>query len=466
MQLPTDGSYEGELASSILLEEGDAPSRPELPGLRNPLLEPCPPFFTSGLGGLDEGRGRAPYQRIEEPPHRTPTRTPSPVYQYGGGVIKSFGEADGIGLPPAKSAPAPLGTPQRIPEGSAPAPGPSGSSGGFSSYAPMQTLWQGLNQPPQYYNMLVGNPAAPGQPSAPARPSEPSSKSVTQVPQVPVDANMLSMMMMQAQQQQQQQPTQPQPPQQQPQPLQPQQSAPQPAAPGPGPNAFAPIAPLMPSGPSTSPPSAPPPAPPVPRKPERPERESKENVLSPSQALPPGPQPPRPQPVAPELKKAKGRRDKEPKHAPQPQQHEPGAIAPGSASLNRASDKGGTACASISKSASHVDLPGPEAVKVIDEGGVRDTLRQLNEQSFDLLKGVSGSFPLHHNIKLTKPILQVPGDDRAASKLRPQATSPLIEHLKAHLLGGLKGSPRGSIFLFHHPYVSPSKGTINFGKPL
>ena len=131
---------------------------------------------------------------------------------------------------------------------------------------------------------------------------------------------------------------------QQPQPVQPQQP-PQPqqqlTAPGPCANNFPAISPLTASTPSGLPTSAPPsaPPPPAPRKPERPERESKENVLSPSQALPPGPQPPRPQAV--DSKKTKARRDKEPKHAPQPQQHEPGAIAPGSASLNRASDKGG-----------------------------------------------------------------------------------------------------------------------------
>ena len=65
----------------------------------------------------------------------------------------------------------------------------------------MQTLWQGLNQPPPYYNMLV-SPAAPGQPAAAARTTEISGKSGAQVP---VDANVLSMMMM-AQQQQATQP--------------------------------------------------------------------------------------------------------------------------------------------------------------------------------------------------------------------------------------------------------------------
>ncbi|CAE7218866.1 Pum2 [Symbiodinium sp. CCMP2592] len=366
MQLPSDAGYEGELASSILLEEdAHAPSRPG-PGLpdplRNPLLEPCPPFFTSGLGGLDESRGRAPYQRIEsEAPHRTPTRTPSPVYQYGGGVINSFGEPDGIGLPPAKSAPAPLGTPQRIPDsaGSAPAApgagGPTGSSSGFSSYAPMQTLWQGLNQPPPYYNMLV-SPAAPGQPAAAARTTEISSKSGAQVP---VDANVLSMMMM-AQQQQATQPG---------------------GACCEIPHVVRWLAQKCLDGNLA--------------KPERPERESKENVLSPSQALPPGPQPPRPQAVD---KKAKARRDKEPKHAPQPQQHEPGAIAPGSASLNRASDKGGP------RSAACISLQLLEVERVTDGDGVLGKSRQGTPSA---------------------------AGDGMANKLRPQATSPLIEHLKA-----------------------------------
>ena len=146
------------------------------------------------------------------------------------------------------------------------------------------------------------------------------------------------------------QPQQPQPVQPQP-PPQPQQQL---TAPGPGPcaNNFSAISPITASTPSGLPTSAPPsaPPPPAPRKPERPERESKENVLSPSQALPPGPQPPRPQAVD---KKTKARRDKEPKHAPQPQQHEPGAIAPGSASLNRASDKGGPALCSLQLAALH-----------------------------------------------------------------------------------------------------------------
>eukprot|EP00439_Symbiodinium_sp_Y106_P065887 s3115_g10.t1 len=246
----------------------------------------------------------------------------------------------------------------------------------------MQTLWQGLNQPPPYYNMLV-SPAAPGQPAAAARTTEISGKSGAQVP---VDANVLSMMMMAQQQQATQpggvikpppvsQPQQPQPVQPQP-PPQPQQQL---TAPGPGPcaNNFSAISPITASTPSGLPTSAPPsaPPPPAPRKPERPERESKENVLSPSQALPPGPQPPRPQAVD---KKTKARRDKEPKHAPQPQQHEPGAIAPGSASLNRASDKG---------------------------GGKGDRRRRSAGQ--------------------------VEAGDGMANKLRPQATSPLIEHLKA-----------------------------------
>ena len=282
---------EGELAGSILLDDDGGPGR-DLPGLRHPLFDSAlgaPDFFSP----LAESRGRPAHQRLQISTDRTPIRTPSPVtpspaYQLGG--LKGFGDDRGF---PASSAS------QRPPEGGGPSGaggpgGPAGPSGWGASFSSFQRsappVWQGQTQAaPAYYNMVVGHPQTSSPSSVPK--SEPRS-----VPGLPMDANVLSVMMALQNQ-------------------------------GPGQNSFQ-------SVPAPNPP-------PVSQTPPKPEREAKESLLSPSQALPPGPQPPRDRP---EQKKGKSRKEKDEnksKQAPQPQQHEPGAIAPGSASLSRGSEKGG-----------------------------------------------------------------------------------------------------------------------------
>mmetsp|Transcript_26290 Transcript_26290/g.61319 ORF Transcript_26290/g.61319 Transcript_26290/m.61319 type:complete len:718 (+) Transcript_26290:11-2164(+) len=78
------GQYDGELASSILLDDGDGASAdaPSSASFKQP---------TSGCDGSTQqhhtrhsARHLAPHQRAvdSEAPNRTPTRTPSPVYQY------------------------------------------------------------------------------------------------------------------------------------------------------------------------------------------------------------------------------------------------------------------------------------------------------------------------------------------------------------------------------------------------
>ncbi|CAK9018450.1 unnamed protein product [Durusdinium trenchii] len=319
---------EGELAGSILLDDDGGPGR-DLPGLRHPLFDSAlgaPDFFSP----LAESRGRPAHQRLQISTDRTPIRTPSPVtpspaYQLGG--LKGFGDDRGF---PASSAS------QRPPEGGGPSGaggpgGPAGPSGWGASFSSFQRsappVWQGQTQAaPAYYNMVVGHPQTSSPSSVPK--SEPRS-----VPGLPMDANVLSVMMALQNQ-------------------------------GPGQNSFQ-------SVPAPNPP-------PVSQTPPKPEREAKESLLSPSQALPPGPQPPRDRP---EQKKGKSRKEKDEnksKQAPQPQQHEPGAIAPGSASLSRGSEKGGGK-GDRRRRGGHVDVV----------------------------------------------------DDRTSGKSRPQMSSPLIEHLKA-----------------------------------
>ena len=146
MQIPQE-----ELASNILLDE-DSQDRPEVSGLRHP-------FFESSLGtanllglGSDESRGRTAHQRVDvEAPNRTPTRTPSPVYQYGG-VMKSFGgEADRM----PSFAPVPKSS--SLPPDSAPPSSPN-----FPSYPSAPPLWRGLNaQSPAYFMNAGQVPSAP-----------------------------------------------------------------------------------------------------------------------------------------------------------------------------------------------------------------------------------------------------------------------------------------------------------------
>lgn len=322
---PHGDAYEGELASSILLDQNTAPGRADLPGLPRPLFDSTlsPPNFF-----LDESRGRPAQQRMDIA--RTPS--PSPVYQYGN-AIKGFGsESDGMPMPtmPATSSST---SSSHVGLGR-----PSGHSGaqhggaGFAGYGSSQTMWHGGQS--GFVNMVLRNESgSPGlsavkpDPKAPMSPAGPT-------PNMPMDAGMLSMMMA----------LQNQPP----------------STGSTGPNNF---------------PSMPPPR--FVRAPEPEFTTAATRELSPSQALPPGPQPPRSQN---ENKKGKPRKEKEPPKALQPQQHEPGAIAPGSASFNtRAVEKGGGKGDRRRRGAGHAE-----------------------------------------------------GDEsRMTGKPRPQTSSPLIEHLKA-----------------------------------
>lgn len=291
-------AYEGELASSILLDQNTAPARADLPGLPHPLFDSTlgPPNFF-----LDESRGRPAHQRMDIA--RTPS--PSPVYQYGGPRPQGFGSEDPI---PATSSSSSRG------------------GAGFAGYSGSQAVWGG-NQS-GFVNMVLRNESSsPGLTPVKPEPKPPMSPAGP----VPVDPGVLSMMMA----------LQNQPP----------------GAAATGPSNF---------------PSMPPP-----RFVRAPEPEfASQRELSPSQALPPGPQPPRSQN---ENKKGKQRKEKETPKAPLPQQHEPGAIAPGSASLNtRAAEKG---------------------------GGKGDRRRRGGHTEA--------------------------GEESRVGKPRPQSSSPLIEHLKA-----------------------------------
>ena len=221
-------AYEGELASSILLDQNTAPARADLPGLPHPLFDSTlgPPNFF-----LDESRGRPAHQRMDIA--RTPS--PSPVYQYGGPRPQGFGSEDPI---PATSSSSSRG------------------GAGFAGYSGSQAVWGG-NQS-GFVNMVLRNESSsPGLTPVKPEPKPPMSPAGP----VPVDPGVLSMMMA----------LQNQPP----------------GAAATGPSNF---------------PSMPPP-----RFVRAPEPEfASQRELSPSQALPPGPQPPRSQN---ENKKGKQRKD-------------------------------------------------------------------------------------------------------------------------------------------------------------
>mmetsp|Transcript_12986 Transcript_12986/g.37396 ORF Transcript_12986/g.37396 Transcript_12986/m.37396 type:complete len:692 (+) Transcript_12986:114-2189(+) len=170
-------SYDGELASSILLDDGDGlPDASAGGGERafyGDLIGSGPSLAIDrrldgvGRGGRGGGsgvaapgstrhstRGLAPHQRADgEAPDRTPTRTPSPVYQWNHQKVGFGGEDDdGGSFPPGERL-------QRTDKSS------SSTSGvnvelyqqvPFPSYFP--PYWAGGMNPQAYYGMMMGNP--------------------------------------------------------------------------------------------------------------------------------------------------------------------------------------------------------------------------------------------------------------------------------------------------------------------
>lgn len=179
-KLPSS-SYEGELASSILLEDGDGTGvdTPSSVGLKQPLVgfdgatSPFSgsPLFGGGFGGLgpasgssrQSARGLPPHTRADgEGPNRTPTRTPSPVYQWNHTSNKA-GFSDGpdapFHVPAGKSSSSSSGaaatdTLQVNPLF------PSGTMGFPTVFPGMSPAWMPPAQAVQaaYYGMMMNNP--------------------------------------------------------------------------------------------------------------------------------------------------------------------------------------------------------------------------------------------------------------------------------------------------------------------
>jgi len=212
-------SYEGELASSILFEDGDGAGEntPGSSGLKSPspfvgFDSPSSgyggsPLFGGGFGGIGSGpsggcgrqsaRGLPPHQRADgQAPNRTPTRTPSPVYQWShGGGKGGFGDAqEPFQAHPGKSS-------SSTATGSDPQVNPlfPGSMGYPSLFPGVSPMWAQAQAAQAYYGMMMNNPLMGQQAAAanvssgqPAAASDPS-KSNIGIP--PMEPNVFQMMM-------------------------------------------------------------------------------------------------------------------------------------------------------------------------------------------------------------------------------------------------------------------------------
>eukprot|EP00930_Biecheleria_cincta_P049154 TRINITY_DN3439_c0_g2_i2.p1 TRINITY_DN3439_c0_g2~~TRINITY_DN3439_c0_g2_i2.p1 ORF type:complete len:769 (-),score=161.68 TRINITY_DN3439_c0_g2_i2:92-2398(-) len=378
--------YEGELASSILLDDGDAGGQ-DVPGsssLSHPLFDygagsaglAGSPLFGGGFGGIGAGqvqssgrRGLPPHQRSDgEAPNRTPTRTPSPDYQWSH-VGKDAFLRDHEALP---SMPAPAKSSSSSgPPAAAPPSGGGGSAGSAAEAVAAQMvaaqaaaatalaagsanpllsgqlpfpqmlppMWPGaLNPQAQaaYYSLMMNSQLLGAQATGPAGHGSHAADAgkggaaaavaaAAAMPQLgQLDPAVLQVMMTQMALQGQS---------------------------GPAGSCMAAAAAAAAAATAAAPASAAPLQPSAAR-----EELEPQGLLSVSQALPPGPQPPRGDRQAGAFaqlpadgRKGKSRgKMKEPAHSGfvptrQPQQHEPGAIAPGaisSSSAAAASPKG------------------------------------------------------------------------------------------------------------------------------
>eukprot|EP00931_Biecheleriopsis_adriatica_P049759 TRINITY_DN28792_c0_g1_i1.p1 TRINITY_DN28792_c0_g1~~TRINITY_DN28792_c0_g1_i1.p1 ORF type:complete len:733 (-),score=164.70 TRINITY_DN28792_c0_g1_i1:73-2271(-) len=396
--MPLPDSYEGELASSILLEDGDGGQADALSSPGDRSLLSGSPLFGGGFGGIGNSsagassgrRGLPPHTRADgQAPNRTPTRTPSPVYQYGGGANKGFGDSPeslpSFQAPERKSSSsttAAAAGPSTQPQGDASSSANSlfpGSGGPMTGFPPMfpgvpgvPPLWPGGLNPAAYYGMMMNNPllgpqAAAAVASVGQAAGAPPGQGVP-----PVDPNMIQMMMA----------------------LQAQQAS------------GAQTAPSFSSA-NAPPPSSPQPTPAPGGESEVAELEirapASAGLPSASQALAPGPQPQRsagsnaalaaPTPAPGDGRKSKSRKDKEGaagRQQQQPQQHEPGAIVSSSSTVVPSTTGKGSG---------------------MEKGGKGDRRR----------RGGGGS----------DAPMQATSEERSQGKSRVETRSPLIEQLKA-----------------------------------